>query len=66
MKTKKLTRGKAILALVLALVLAVSFYLAENDSYAEGSIAGTVTRDTSWPDNQSITFNLYKVGDYGH
>ncbi len=73
MKTNKLTRGKTILAIAMALVLAAGFYLVGNNAFAAGG--GTVTVKVSnggtetgqpWPSGTRITYNIYKVGEYDH
>ncbi len=71
MKTKRLTKGKAILAFVLMLILASGFYLLGEKAYADegGTVTvkvGNVVGDNvgSLPAGTTFTYKVYKVGDY--
>ena len=67
MKTKKLTRGKVIMSIMLALVLAGGFFLLGDKAFAAGgTISVDVANQGNWPKDTEFTFNLYKVGEYAH
>ena len=67
MKTIKLTKGKAILSIMLALVLAGGYFLLGGDAFAAGgTVTVNVANQGEWPEGTEFTFNLYKVGDYDH
>ena len=66
MKTRKRLIKKTLLVAVLSLLLAGLACLPYMQSYAGGTVTVNVGNQDSWPSGTEFTFELYKVGEYGH
>ena len=66
MKTRKRLIKKTLLVAVLTLLLAGLACLPQMKSYAGGTVTVNVGNQDSWPSGTEFTFELYKVGEYGH
>ncbi len=66
MKTRKRLIKITLLVAVLTLLLAGLACLPQMQSYAGGTVTVNVGNQDSWPSGTEFTFELYKVGEYGH